>query len=307
MTTDATAGQTGGTTGAAASAAELLKGGTGADGGGSKAGDAGGGTGGGVGAGDTTAEPWYSKLLPETDHGFVANKNWTDPSAMLASYKSLESLLGADKAGRAIIPPKEGDPPEAKRAFWEKLGAPKEAKDYELKAPEGMAEFPALTKAADWFQKAGVPKELAQSVFNAAVQDEIAQAEEFKAQSQREMSELAKDWGKDFNNNVEIARRAQKAAGLSQEEIVAMENALGTKKFMTVLNSFGKAIAEAPGPGTTDGAGGQFRDTPQIAKQKIASLYADSEFMARYTSPNIGIRKTAIEQMEALQKAAAGA
>jgi hypothetical protein len=51
-------------------------------------------------------QEWYSGL-PEETRGLAEVKGWKSPADAIQSYANLEKMLGADKAGRGLVMPKE--------------------------------------------------------------------------------------------------------------------------------------------------------------------------------------------------------
>ena len=76
-----------------------------------------------------TPTDWTTGLSDDLK-GFVQNKGFKAPTDILESYRGLEKAMGA-KAEHLIKLPENMDSPEG-RAIWERLGAPKDAKDYKI-------------------------------------------------------------------------------------------------------------------------------------------------------------------------------
>jgi len=170
---------------------------------------------------------------------------------VLESYVNLEKLIGADRAGRTVVLPKDENDAEGMKAFRAKLGVPETPEAYELPLPEGdNGEF--AKTAASWMHKAGVPKAAAQDIaknWNEHMKA-LVQASEVEAQqkAEQELSTLKSQWGQDFAKNEELARRGLreigKGAGLDDNDIGALESTLGTAKMLKMFVELGKANAE---------------------------------------------------------------
>jgi hypothetical protein len=162
------------------------------------------------------SDVWY----PEAHKSIVETKGWKTPGDALESYVNLEKLIGADKAGRTVVLPKDENDVEGRKAFYAKLGVPESADKYELPLPDGDSDELAKA-AADWFHKAGVPKTAAQQITK-AWNDHIsgmvkAQEEAEKAQADTELAQLKSTWG--------------------PEEAAPQGQALRETKFKTVFRS----------------------------------------------------------------------
>jgi hypothetical protein len=254
---------------------------------------------------------WW-EALPADVKPTITAKGWDKLSsseaieATLSSYVNLEKLMGADKAGRTVVLPKENATPEEFAEFTKALGVPESADKYTLTAPKGLNEE-VVGEAKSWMHEAGVPPILAQRLVDAVAKSEAAKLEAWEAQSQKEMQDLAAEWGTKFDDNAEIGRRAAKAAGLTPEQFTKIEMAVGTKNFMNIFMKFGLSMVEAPAPNPANNStGGQFVMNKAEAQQKANNLRNNPDFQARYLSPNIGVRQQAISELEELMKAAAG-
>jgi hypothetical protein len=78
---------------------------------------------------------------------------------------------------------------------------------------------------------------------------------------------------------------------------------------MKLFIAQGRNLVENPGggaPGNAGNSNGGFQVSAEGAKAQIQGKFNDSEFMARYNSPNQATRQSAIAEMERLQKIATG-
>lgn len=256
-------------------------GGAGAAGGTGGAGDAG--AAGGAGAAGAALE-WTGSLADEVK-GFVQTKGWKGPADVIGSYQNLEKLLGADKAGRAIVPPKDDAPPEEWAAFYGKLGRPDAADGYKIPVPEGGN--PELAKAAAGkFHELGLSAKQAEGLatwWNEHMGGTMQQQEAtFEQQAVVDMQDLEKEWGDQFEAQSELARRAIREAGLTKEEGQKIERALGLGKAAKVFAFLGKQFAEAPMKGGEGATSSNFGTTPEAAKSRIQQLQRDRDWSAKY-------------------------
>lgn len=256
---------------------------------------------GGAAAAAAPTTDWLASM-PEDARGFVQTKGWKSPADVLGSYQNLEKLLGADKAGRAIVPPKDDASPEEWQAFYGKLGRPETPDGYKLPVPEGDSGEFAKTAAA-WMHEAGLNSKQAEALAGKWNEFQTAQLQaaeaEFAQRAAVDVQDLQRAWGEKFEANAELARRAIREAGLSPEEGMAVERALGVKKAAEVFAKLGQQFAEAPMKGG-EGQRGSFGDTPESAAARIKALQADQDWVARY----IGGDTEARAEMERLHKIA---
>jgi hypothetical protein len=256
------------------------------------------------------ATDWFSKLAGDPDmKAWAESKGWkdatsADPFAIAQSYHNLEKLFGADKAGRTIQLPKDANDKAAIEAIYEKLGKPKDATGYQIELPEGAD--PTFADAAkNWFHKANLTTEQAKAVTDSYRAMELDAEQKMEVQHAQQVEALQQEWGGQFDQKVETAKAAVKAAGLTEQHTKAIELALGPASAAKLFEFFGRNYVEGGPPGNDQRMNPTFNDvTPGAAKQKMDQLRADPNFMARYNSPDPKVRAGAIQEMDNLAKVA---
>jgi hypothetical protein len=245
------------------------------------------GDGGAGGAADWTAS------FPDDIRGVIQTKGWKSPADAIGSYVNLEKLMGADKAGRGVVLPKDDAPAEEWAAFHNRLGRPESPDGYKIPVPEGDAGAFAK-QASQWFHEAGLTAKQAETLASkwnehvgGATQQQQAQ---FEQQAAIDMQDLQQAWGDKFEANAELARRARREAGLSDAEGQAIERALGLKKAAEVFSFLGRQFAEAPIKGGEGAQRGTFGGTPEDARARISALKADTGWTAKYLSGDTDAR-----------------
>ena len=242
--------------------------------------------------------PWYSEF-PEEVRGLVETKGWKTPVDAIQSYTNLEKFLGADKAGRGVVLPKDDAAAEEWSQVYDKLGRPQSPEDYKLPVPEG-ADGAFAQEAAKTFHELGLTSKQAQQLvewFNdksagalSSQQNQIAQTAE------QQMSELQQEWGKEFDANIEAGRRAARQFGVGEEMLTKMENALGTKDMLKFFANVGKGVGE---DSFVEGGGsGKFGMSPEAARVRINNLKSDAAWTAKY----LGGDANAKEEMQRLMR-----
>lgn len=232
----------------------------------------GGGPGGGEGGGGS---PWYGSFKADTPQDFqqwVTNKNYADPQAALFGHWNTEKLVGAP-ADQIIKLPKADDA-AGWEGVWNRLGRPEKADAYELPLPNGDTDGSFAKTAAGWFHKAGVPKTAAQAVskaWNDHMHAFVTQkANEAKSKADGELSTLKTEWGNDFDKNAEVGRRGLaeygKKAGLDDNDLQAVEQALGTGKMLRMFHTLGLTLGEH---GFESGESAAIGVTPAQARQQL--------------------------------------
>lgn len=179
--------------------------------------------------------------------------------------------------------PTDKSTPEELAAFYGKLGRPESADKYGL--------------AFDNDENGEVAKALAPAMFEAgltakqaaAVQDALngfaaGKVEAYAAEQDRQMKELQKGWGADYEKNTELARQAMRAYGLNKEQLVRMETAMGSKELMEFLHKIGSNLADPELKGVKGSAsprtGASY--TREEAMQKMEELKKDPEFGKKF-------------------------
>lgn len=243
-----------------------------------------------------TQGPWYDGFPDVELKGWAANKGFQTPADMAVSYRNLEKLVGNKQA--VELP--NWDDAAATRQFFEKLGTPKTADEYELPSGEGVDEN--FTKwARSTLHEVGVPARQAKALVEKLVGYEQEKVTErtnaAQARVQAEVDGLKKDWGAAFQANTAIVDLAAQKFGLSPQDLEGLRNTLGPKRAMTMLHDIGSKLGEDKLiTGMTDTGFGVM--TPAQANGKIAQLRGDADFVRRYTSGDVKAR----EEMERLHR-----
>lgn len=228
--------------------------------------------------------------LPGADEatvGYVQNKAWTGPGDVLTGYRNLETMLGADRAGRTVVLPADENDAPAWAKVHERLGRPANAADYKLPVPEG-ADPAFATAAAAKFHELGIPLKQAQALTawwneTAGGVNTAAQAAESAAIA-ADVATLQKDWGAQVDARTEVARRGAVAMGLDATAIDALQKVAGYAGVMKALAKVGDLTREGGAAGLKDIGG--FGMTPEGAKARRTELLADADFRAKAMQPN---------------------
>lgn len=255
----------------------------------------------GAGANTTAPATWISGL--SDDHrNFAITKGFDkDPNAIVHSFKHLEGLIGQKE--RVVLLPDEKDPASAE-AFYNKIGRPEKPEGYGITAGEkGDPKF--VEFASKMFHEAGLSKKQAETVvgkwseFSAAHAAEQAQAQQQAAQVSA--SNLKKEWGGAFEQNVEVAKAAAQKFGLTPEVVTALEKSTDYATVMKFMHQVGTRIGEPTDlPGAT--SSGSFKMTPAQAEAKKSALLSDTEWAGKFMSGS----KSHIEEMSKLNEAILG-
>lgn len=280
-------------------------GGAGAGGQGAGGAGAGGqGGGGGAGAGGAgTLPPSLDLRSYLNDRGEFTKDGWAKayglPDSIEAkfktfdgfakSYVNLEKMLGAQ--GKVAVP-SEHSSPEEWEAFFQKVGRPHKADEYQLKAPDALKDVALDEKAlgevkalahkhgltqkqlgalGDWyFQTVGKSLE--------AVTAQQTQAKEAAIDA------LKKEWGANYDANLQAAERGAAIVGITKEVFQADPALANNPHFIKAMAKVAEMTKEAPGAGLRNQGGGIGINSPEQAKAEIAKIRGDKAHP--YNNPN---------------------
>lgn len=222
---------------------------------------------------------WWDSVKDGEVKTWLSSKNYPDAESALKSHWSLERLMGADKAGRTVMLPKDDNDADGWKALSAKLGVPDSADGYKLPLPEGTDDAFAKT-AAKWFHEAGVPPRAANKIaeaWNTYMGDQVkaGQAAE-QAESEKQMGALEKEWGTEFPAKRELAQRAYrdfaKQFGLDDKaSLERAESVLGAANLTKLFVGLGALNAESGFAGS-DNKGGFSGVTKDAAKKELDEI-----------------------------------
>lgn len=196
----------------------------------------------GVSAGEqqqtqATAPAWHESIQDEGLKAFIAGKGFKDAGE---AVKALQ-----DAEGKTAVP----ESPDA----------------YKLPVPEGQ-DGAFAQQAAAWMHETGVPVAQAQALaekWNAYQADLQQQADVARQQrDEADVGALRKEWGGQYDANVELGRRAVRSFVGQGEDAAAhlekIETALGAAETFRLFHRIGKHLGEgtlAPASAATSGGG----------------------------------------------------
>lgn len=242
-------------------------------------------------------KPWFDGYDAETK-GYVQNRGWDKKTAVEAfaeaakAHREAEKFVGAP-ANEIVRLPKDPNSPDWKNVH-ERLGKPKEAKDYDLTTVKRAGDKSLDDTLAEALRNAAfnanVSKEGATRVASEVVKYldgvETAKAALEADKLATEKSELQKNWGQREAANMVIAKGAVAALGVSPEAVAALEKVVGYAKVMDMFRNIGTKIGEdkfvnSQAPGST---GVMTRDQAQDSKK---SLMRDEAWVKRYNAGGV--------------------
>lgn len=242
-------------------------------------------------------EAWYSNLnLQPEDIGYIQNKKWAGPEAVVNSYKELEKFRGVSE-DKLLIVPKDASDTEAFNKIFTKLGRPEKPEQYgEFKAPEGYEQAidSERIKWADGIvHKLGLNKAQRDALLNETVKYEGDTFKKYQeaefSKKEADFSKLKQDWGEAFFEREDLAKRAVRSFLTGSEEekgqmLSKIEEAVGTAQMYRLFSNIGERLGEDKMPKTDGGRPfGYSREQAMADKQALISeLSADKARLGNY-------------------------
>lgn len=222
--------------------------------------------------------------------GHAQNKGWKldDPkeafSAAAKVARDLERHFGAPP-DRIVRLPAADAKPEDLRSFYERLGAPKEAKDYDLSPIKDPAISDALRAT---MHDRGIPKDaaniiatqVAKAIDSKTTTDNSALTTKLDEQKQA----LAKNWGDKFAYNHLQAIEGARRLGIDPAGVKALEGVIGYDGVMEAMRKIGANTREDTF--VERGAGGPVGDVTTLegAQARKSELMNDNGWVERYNA-----------------------
>lgn len=237
--------------------------------------------------------PWYHGIDGETI-GHWENKGWNkdDPKALATeltkAWKGLERHFGAPP-DQILKLPKDANDEAGWRAVRERLGAPKDAKEYDfstVKFSDGSDvedSFAETLRSA--FHKHGLSKDAATDIVKSVVKRmddaDSAEATAFASKKATQIEKLRREWGDHFEYNELQALNGAKRLGVSQEEYDSIAKVLGYDRAPEFFRRIGSGLSEGE---FTGGAAASQPTTVNGARARLSSLLSDPDYSRRYLS-----------------------
>lgn len=253
------------------------------------------GAGNGGAAAAAAAAPWHQGLDAETI-GLLQNRGvkLDDPKEAVGNlgkaYREATSKLGVPPDQLIRLP--RADAPEAEiKSFWQRLGAPADAKEYdfgEVKYADGEAldAGDAETLRA-LFSRVNLPKsvahEIVKGIIKMADDDESRETTSRATAAETEKAALQKEWGgtaERYDANLFIAKQGAKALGLTPEQVNALESVTGYAAIMKAMHRVGVLNKEDRFVAGGNGSNGLM--SREQASARKTELMADKAWTERY-------------------------
>ena len=227
-----------------------------------------------------TESTWYSGLSPEYQ-GVLEKKGWNSPDGLPSVMKSYLDMEKAFRSGDKVLLPKDDADVEGHNALFNRLGRPENPDGY--KFPEGV-DANTVKALAPELHKLGITQKQAEGLAKLDMDrfTSGAESERLRAAADQEagLKKIEGEWGTKFQENMEVNRRAMRNLGISVPEADKAMAAIGTEKFLKLLNLAGVSAREDNTAGLGESQLG-FGMTANRAKAELSEKGKDLHARAR--------------------------
>lgn len=254
-----------------------------------------------AGSSDNSMQDWRAGL-DETLRADPTLADIKDLNGLAKSYVHAQRMIGKDKI---TIPADTADASEWDM-FYERLGRPGDG-NYKLD-PKGLMpdDLPFDPQVLDRFQKvfhaAGLNQKQAEGVFKNYLEyvGEVHKNNLAGVEQQRQgwVNELQKEFGRAFDERVDLAVRAVETFGGQDFMKWLDQTGMGDHPmFVKMFAQIGQQMQEAL---ASPGQSRSWTMTPETARQEIARMQRDEAFMKSYMTPAATGHKEAVQKMQDL-------
>lgn len=246
----------------------------------------------------SSGAPWWESLPDELKNEPTVRK-YTSVEEAIKGLVNASKLIGKEK----VPIPKPDSPQEEWDLFYRAIGRPDTPDGYDVKI-EG-ADEEILNEFKQFAHQKGLTKQQVEALgeFWNNLQQKSTEMLEQQIEQLREtaLTELQKEWGKDFDKELEVARRAVQA--LADEETMELLNAgLGNDpRVIRLFNKVGKMLGE-----DTLSALPAMSGHSADAKAELAKLKTDPEFIQALQDPMNPAHEEAVKKFKRLHELAFG-
>jgi hypothetical protein len=211
-------------------------------------------------------------------------------------YRAAEKHIGVPPEQLLRLPQPNASEAD-RRTFWQKLGVPEKASDYDLstvKFSDGTeldASFAETMRAA--FAGANVAKDKATEIAKAIIRfEENRESAALASQELRLSAERAKmetQWGPNKDFNLLTAMNGARRLGITDEQVNALRSTLGEYQTMEMFRRIGAATTE-----DTFVEGSQATGAPTTvsgAEAELSRLQQDDAWVKRFLAGEVESRR----------------
>lgn len=227
----------------------------------------------------TPPADWRASL-DENIRNHPSLKDFKTPGDVVKSYVEVQKLIGPEKI---IMPSKDADEKEWNERVFDRLGRPKDPKDYQLPLDITIPkELPVSEKLVQGFReqahKLGILPKQFQGMYKWFMNEQIAQYNDLvtvnKANAEKSTAALRTEWGAAFDQNLGISERVLQTYGDENVINFVKQNGLNTDaNFVKFLHNIGKVLSEDQLTGKPP----SLIMAPEEAKAELAKMENDKK------------------------------
>lgn len=244
---------------------------------------------------------WYEPFnLDEASRQFIAGKGFGDLPALLKS--SIES----DRLARSRNVLEKPDPARVNEwGGWAELGWKPKFDEYTLKKPQVPATFQYQQGFEEAIRKIGhdtrAPLAVTQAILDGVTAYAVKEVDAMEAAGARVISELdtklRKDWGGDYDRNVELSRRAARHLGVGEADLAELDAVIGSPRLTALFHRLGQALGEDTLVTPTTGG---LPASIDGLRAELNRLQADPDWKAAFNNPRAANHKDVVAQRQAI-------
>lgn len=236
----------------------------------------------------------------EENRSFVQEKGYKSADDMVTALKGLSQFEGKDLSKMVALPADDASA-EDLASFYGKLGCPEKPEGYVF----GKNDTDFAKSIAPILHESGITQkqlDVLMPKWNEFITAKNAEAEQQLVADNEEATKALKgEWGKEYEANIDLAKKATQALGFSADEIDAICKVKGSAWVYKTMAKFGKAFSDD----TIKGVGANAQpnlSNPKEAMARIERLKHDSNFAAKIAKGD----EAALKEWEMLHQAAYG-
>ena len=250
-------------------------------------------------SGESSALQFNPSSMPEGLRDEPSLQTFDSVDKLAKSYVNAVKMIGGNPDNLVSLP-QEG---ESWDEFYNKLGRPDRADGYDFgDDPDGVLDdFKNFAHQNNLTQdQADNLMELFKEIEEVDANNEAQAMDDLKVQT---TIDLQREWGKNYDGNLDYARRAYAQFGTS--ELTEIMDNSGFGNHPEVIKAFSKVGQLLGEESLAVGSGlGREQMSPQSAQEEIQALYSDKEFSKAYRDNRDPGHKTAMQKMDRLFRSA---
>ena len=248
---------------------------------------------------ESLALTFNASSMPEGLRDEPSLQTFDSVDKLAKSYVKAVKKIGGNP-DNLISLPQEG---ESWDSLYNQLGRPERSDGYDL----GEDDEGILDPFKDFSHEIGLTQDQAENVLGLFNQidenNEEQQEQEIKDMETQTTIELQREWGRNFDGNLDYAKRAY--AQFASSELSEVLDGTGLGNHPEMIRAFSKIGQMLGEESLAVGTGlGKSQQSPQMAQEEIQNLYSDKDFSKSYRDNRDPNHQTAMKKMDRLFKAA---